>query len=57
MKVKFRSHIIELPPNAKGYYFAHGMSRSSADNVQRGYLVCGHIPKNYDSHINSIMIS
>jgi hypothetical protein len=41
MKLKFRSHIIEIPSNADGYYFACGMSKTSESDVQRGYLVCG----------------
>ena len=43
MQLKFRSHIVELPSNARGYYFAHGMSKTTDDIIERGYLVCGSV--------------
>ncbi|SVA88170.1 uncharacterized protein METZ01_LOCUS141024 [marine metagenome] len=43
MQLKFRSHVIDLPSNAKGYYFAHGISKTSGDVFERGYLVCGSV--------------
>ena len=46
MQLKFRSHIVELPSNARGYYFAHGMSKTTDDSVERGYLVCGSVDTN-----------
>ena len=41
--LKFRSHIVEIPSNAEGYYFAHGISRTTDDCIERGYLICGAV--------------
>ncbi len=61
MQLKFRSHIVELQSNARGYYFAHGMSKTTDDVVERGYLVCGSVDANilrdaqYTEPVNDII--
>jgi hypothetical protein len=41
MSLKFRSHEVQLPSNADGYYFTYGASRDFSSIVTRGYYVAG----------------
>ena len=42
MELRFRSHIVPLPPDAPGYYFARGIRRDCAvGSKNKHYLVAG----------------
>lgn len=43
MSLKFRSNVVEIGANARGYYFSYGAGRDSSDNHTDDFYVCGTV--------------